>query len=45
MPDFAGPFIQGVLDGVLCLLRQPAVIITLGIMLVMSVMLARRRRR
>jgi hypothetical protein len=45
MPDFAGAFIRGVLDGIVGLLRQPLVIITAAVMLVISVMLARRRRR
>jgi hypothetical protein len=45
LPDFAGPFLRGVIDGVLGLLRQPAVILTLAVMVVMSIMLARRRRR
>jgi hypothetical protein len=33
-----------VVDGVLGLLRQPAVIITLAIMVVVSIVVARRRR-
>jgi hypothetical protein len=40
MPDFGGAFLHGVLG----LLRQPAVIITLAVMVMLSVIATRRRR-
>jgi hypothetical protein len=45
MPDFSEAFLRGVLQGVYGLISQPRVVITLGVMLVVWIGLARYQRR
>jgi MYXO-CTERM domain-containing protein len=45
MPDFSEAFLRGVILGVVGLISQPPVAIMLGVMLVVGIGLARRRRR